>query len=128
MRHLLLAATLATPSVALAAEPEDVAIAAGAAVATTATVAAAAAPAVVAHSSGLAIMYSGAGYVAGTIGAAAGTVALLPAIAVGGAVVATGALIYKYSDEIGEAYDERFGEKPVTAAEKATTIFVAPRN
>ena len=36
MRHLLLAAALATPSVALAAEPEDVAIAAGAAVATTA--------------------------------------------------------------------------------------------
>ena len=46
------------------------------------------------------------GIVAGTIGAAAGTVALLPAIAIGGAVIATGAIIYKYSDEIGEAYDE----------------------
>ena len=91
--------------------PEDVAIGAGVATATVAGVAAAATPAVVAHSSGMAIMYSGAGYVAGTIGMAAGTVALLPAIAVGGAAVATGAVIYKYSDEIGAWWTETFDEE-----------------
>ena len=90
---------------------EDVLIGAGAATATVAGVAAAATPAVVAHSSGMAIMYSGAGYVAGTIGMAAGTVALLPAIAIGGAAVATGAVIYKYSDEIGATWNEYFGEE-----------------
>ena len=47
-------------------------------------------------------MYSGAGYVAGTIGVAAGTVAVLPVIAVGAAVVGTGAVIYKYSDDIAK--------------------------
>ena len=90
--------------------PEDVAIGAGVATATVAGVAAAATPAVVAHSSGMAIMYSGAGYVAGTIGMAAGTVALLPAIAVGGAAVATGAVIYKYSDKIGAWWTEKFDD------------------
>lgn len=100
---LVLGLAMAAP---VAADPEDVIVGAGAAVATTAAVAAAATPAVVAHSSGMAIMYSGAGYVAGTIGMAAGTVALLPAIAVGGAALAGGALLYKYSDEIGEMYED----------------------
>ena len=96
------------PTKAEEVAPEDVAIGAGVATATVAGVAAAATPAVVAHSSGMAIMYSGAGYVAGTIGMAAGTVALLPAIAIGGAAVATGAVIYKYSDDIGAWYTETF--------------------
>ena len=64
-----------------------------------------AAPAAVAHSSGMAILWSGTGYVAGTIGATAATVAALPVIAIGGTVVAVGATAYKYSDEIAEAYD-----------------------
>jgi len=96
------------PTKAEEVAPEDVAIGAGVATATVAGIASAAAPAVVAHSSGMAIMYSGAGYVAGTIGMAAGTVALLPAVAVGGVAVATGAVIYKYSDEIGAWYTETF--------------------
>jgi len=93
------------------ADAEDVAIGAGAATAVVATAAAASAPAVVAHSSDLAIMYSGAGYVAGSIGATAGFVALLPAIAVGGAAIAAGAAVYKYSDELGAMYEERFGSE-----------------
>ena len=107
---LLMAMAVSLPA---QADTEDAIIGAGAAVATTATAAALATPAVVAHSSGMAIMYSGAGYVAGTIGMAAGTVALLPAIAIGGATIATGALVYKYSDQIGElfggVYDEHIG-------------------
>ena len=63
MKYLAAALALLALSVPVSAEPEDVAIAAGAGVAATATVAATAAPAVVAHSSGLAIMYSGGGYV-----------------------------------------------------------------
>lgn len=90
------------------ADTEDVLIGAGAATAVVGTVASVAAPAVVAHSSGAAIMYSGAGYVAGTIGAAAGTVVLLPAIAIGGALLATGAVIYKYNDEIEGYWTEYF--------------------
>ena len=105
MKYLLLAASLLVP-VTASAETEDALIGAGAATAALASTAAVATPAVVAHSSGMAIMYSGAGYVAGTIGATAGFVAMLPAIAIGGAAVATGAVIYKYSDEIGEWYVE----------------------
>jgi hypothetical protein len=105
MKYLLLATSLLVP-VSVSAETEDALIGAGAATAALASTAAVAAPAVVAHSSGMAIMYSGAGYVAGTIGATAGFVAMLPAIAIGGAAVATGAVIYKYSDEIGEWYVE----------------------
>jgi len=68
-------------------------------------------PAAVAHSSGGAIIYSGAGYVAGTMGLAAGTVAALPFIAAGAAAVGTGAVVYKYyGEEIDELYEEYMGE------------------
>ncbi len=56
-------------------------------------------PAALAHSSGGAILYSGAGYVAGTMGVAAGTVAALPFIAAGAVAVGTGAVVYKYYGE-----------------------------
>ena len=85
---------------------EDVAIGAGVATAAVGGLAWWAAPAAVMHSSGMAILWSGTGYVAGTIGATAATVAALPVIVVGGAVVAVGATAYKYSDEIGAAYNE----------------------
>ena len=42
-------------------------------------------------------------------------VAMLPAIAIGGAAVATGAVIYKYSDEIGAWYVE-WSEEDTTSA------------
>ena len=112
MRYLLAFLFCAALSAQAKAEPEDVVIGAGATAAVVATAAAASTPAVVAHSSGMAIMYSGAGYVAGTIGTAAGVVALLPAIAIGGAVIATGAAVYKYSDELGAMYEEHFGDAP----------------
>ena len=67
-------------------------------------------PTAIAHSSGGAIIYSGAGYVAGTMGVAAGTVAALPFIAAGAAAVGTGAVVYKYyGDEIDALYDETMG-------------------
>ena len=44
----------------------------------------------------------------GTIGVMAGTVVLLPAIAIGGALLATGAVIYKYNDEIEGYWTEYF--------------------
>lgn len=69
-------------------------------------------PSALLHSSGGTILYSGAGYVAGTMGAAATTVALLPVIATGAAVVGTGAVIYKYyGDDIEAAYDAFKGEE-----------------
>ena len=69
-------------------------------------------PTAVAHSSGGAILYSGAGYVAGTMGAAATTVAMLPFIAAGAAVVGTGAVVYKYyGDDIEAAYADFKGEE-----------------
>ena len=101
-KTLLTAAIVLTATNVKAAETEDIVIATAVGAGTVATVAAAAAPVVVAHSSGAMIMYSGAGYVAGTIGVAAGTVAVLPVIAVGAAVVGTGAVIYKYSDDIAK--------------------------
>lgn len=79
---------------------EDTLIGAGAATAAVAGTVAAAAPIAVAHSSGAMILYSGAGYVAGTIGVGAATVAALPVIAVGGAAVAVGAAAYKHRDAI----------------------------
>ncbi len=67
-------------------------------------------PAALAHSSGGAILYSGAGYVAGTMGLAAGTVAALPFIAAGAAAVGTGAVVYKYyGDELDAMYEEYVG-------------------
>jgi hypothetical protein len=101
-KTLLTAAIVLTAPNVKAAETEDIVIATAVGAGTVATVAAAATPVVVAHSSGAMIMYSGAGYVAGTIGVAAGTVAVLPVIAVGAAVVGTGAVIYKYSDDIAK--------------------------
>ena len=78
--------------------------------ATTATLAAWALPAAVAHSSGAAILYSGAGYVAGSMGLAAGTVVALPLIAA--AAVGTGVAVatYKYKDEIGQTMSD-FSDK-----------------
>jgi len=78
--------------------------------ATTATLAAWALPAAVAHSSGGAILYSGAGYVAGSMGLAAGTVVALPLIAA--AAVGTGVAVasYKYKDEIGQTMSD-FSDK-----------------
>ena len=81
---------------------EDTLIGAGAATAALAGTVAAAAPIAVAHSSGAMILYSGAGYVAGTIGVGAATVAALPVIAVGGAAVAVGATAYKHRETISE--------------------------
>ena len=64
-------------------------------------------PAAIAHSSGGALLYSGAGYVAGTMGLAAGTVAALPFIAGASVVVGTGAVVYKYyGEEIDELVDQ----------------------
>jgi hypothetical protein len=69
-------------------------------------------PAALAHSSGGAILYSGAGYVAGTMGLAAGTVAALPFIAVGAAAVGTGAVVYKYyGEEIDSIYVTYMGDE-----------------
>ena len=97
------------PETAIVAEQEtstaDKIIGFGSGVSAAAGLAAWATPAAVAHSSGMAILWSGTGYVAGTIGMTAATVAALPAIAIGGTVVAVGATAYKYSDEIAEAYD-----------------------
>jgi hypothetical protein len=68
-------------------------------------------PAALAHSSGGAILYSGAGYVAGTMGLAAGTVAALPFIAAGAAAVGTGAVVYKYyGEEIDSIYVTYIGD------------------
>ena len=68
-------------------------------------------PAALAHSSGGAILYSGAGYVAGTMGVAAGTVAALPFIAAGAVAVGTGAVVYKYyGEEIDILVEEYTGE------------------
>ena len=68
-------------------------------------------PAALAHSSGGAILYSGAGYVAGTMGVAAGTVAALPFIAAGAVAVGTGAVVYKYyGEEIDTLVEEYTGE------------------
>ena len=69
-------------------------------------------PSALVHSSGGAILYSGAGYVAGTMGLAAGTVASLPFIAAGAAVVGTGAVVYKYyGDDIAEKIEELTEDK-----------------
>ena len=81
---------------------EDMMIGAGAATAALAGTVAAAAPIAVAHSSGAMILYSGAGYVAGTIGIGAATVAALPAIAITGAAIAGTAAVYKHRDDIAE--------------------------
>ena len=68
-------------------------------------------PAALAHSSGGAILYSGAGYVAGTMGVAAGTVAALPFIAAGAVAVGTGAVVYKYyGTEIDTLVEEYTGD------------------
>ena len=101
-KFIAIAMIAALPMTANSTETEDVVIAASAATVATATIASVAAPAAILHSSGAMIMYSGAGYVAGTIGVAAGTVAALPVIAVGAAAVGTGAVIYKYSDDIAK--------------------------
>ena len=92
-------------------ETEDVIIGAGIGTAAIASLATAAAPAVVAHSSGMAIMWSGTGYVAGTIGLGAATVAALPIIATVGAVTAGGAFAYKYRHTIVEEWNIHFGEE-----------------
>ena len=92
-------------------ETEDVIIGAGIGTAAIASLATAAAPAVVAHSSGMAIMWSGTGYVAGTIGLGAATVAALPIIATVGAVTAGGAFAYKYRHAIVEEWNVHFGEE-----------------
>jgi len=69
-------------------------------------------PAALAHSSGGAILYSGAGYVAGTMGLAAGTVAALPFIAAGAVAVGTGAVVYKYyGEEIDSIYVTYMGDE-----------------
>ena len=81
---------------------EDVVMGAGIGASLIASLASAAAPAVVAHSSGMAIMWSGTGYVAGTIGLGAATVAALPIIATAGAVTAGGAYAYKHRDVIAD--------------------------
>ena len=92
-------------------QTEDVVIGAGIGTAAIASLASAAAPAVVAHSSGMAIMWSGTGYVAGTIGLGAATVAALPVIATVGAVTAGGAYAYKHRDAIAEKWNYYFGEE-----------------
>jgi len=92
-------------------QTEDVIMGAGIGTAAIASMAAAAAPAVVAHSSGMAIMWSGTGYVAGTIGLGAATVAALPVIAAAGAVTAGGAYAYKHRDAIAEKWNYYFGEE-----------------
>ena len=92
-------------------QTEDVIIGAGIGTAAIASLASAAAPAVVAHSSGMAIMWSGTGYVAGTIGLGAATVAALPVIATVGAVTAGGAYAYKHRDAIAEKWNYYFGEE-----------------
>ena len=92
-------------------ETEDVIIGAGIGTAAIASLATAAAPAVVAHSSGMAIMWSGTGYVAGTIGLGAATVAALPIIATVGAVTAGGAFAYKYRHAIVDEWNIHFGEE-----------------
>ena len=92
-------------------ETEDVIIGAGIGTAAIASLATAAAPAVVAHSSGMAIMWSGTGYVAGTIGLGAATVAALPIIATVGAVTAVGAYAYKYRHAIVDEWNIHFGEE-----------------
>jgi hypothetical protein len=92
-------------------QTEDVVMGAGIGTAAIASMAAAAAPAVVAHSSGMAIMWSGTGYVAGTIGLGAATVAALPVIAAAGAVTAGGAYAYKHRDAIAEKWNYYFGEE-----------------
>lgn len=103
MKRTLLAAFIVLTAINVkATETEDIVIATAVGAGTVATVAAAAAPVVVAHSSGAMIMYSGAGYVAGTIGMAAGTVAALPVIAVGALAIGSGAVIYKYRDDIAK--------------------------
>ena len=85
----------------------DTVIGASAGTGLMAAVASWALPAAIAHSSGGAILYSGAGYVAGTMGLAAGTVAALPFIAAGAAAVGTGAVVYKYyGEEIDELVDQ----------------------
>ena len=86
-------------------------IGAGIGTAAIASLATAAAPAVVAHSSGMAIMWSGTGYVAGTIGLGAATVAALPIIATVGAVTAGGAFAYKYRHAIVNEWNIHFGEE-----------------
>ena len=90
---------------------EDVVAGAGAGVWAAATIASWAAPTAVAHSSGMAILYSGAGYVAGTIGLGAATIAALPIIATVGAATATGAVIYKHREAIGAKWDEVTGDE-----------------
>ena len=90
---------------------EDVIMGAGGATTLIASVASWAAPMVVTHSSGAAIMYSGAGYVAGTIGLGAATVAALPIIATAGAVTAGGAYAYKHREAIADKWNYYFGEE-----------------
>ena len=90
---------------------EDVIMGAGGATTLIASVASWAAPMVVTHSSGAAIMYSGAGYVAGTIGLGAATVAALPIIATAGVVTAGGAYAYKHRETIADKWNYYFGEE-----------------
>ena len=94
----------------------DTVIGAAAGTSVVAGVASWALPAAVAHSSGAAIVYSGAGYVAGTMGLAAGTIAALPFIAAGAAAVGGGAIVYKY---YGEEIDT-FVQESVTLIEEYT--------
>ena len=89
----------------------DTVIGASAGVGLMATISAWALPTALAHSSGGAILYSGAGYVAGTMGVAAGAVAALPFIAIGAGAVGAGAVVYKYyGEEIDALYEEVTGE------------------
>ena len=97
-----------TPTV----DTTDVVIGASAGAGLMAGLASWALPSALVHSSGGAILYSGAGYVAGTMGMAAGTVAALPFIAAGAAVVGTGAVVYKYyGDDIAEKIEDLTEDK-----------------
>ena len=125
MNKTILAIALATSMGANAVTPEsenvetknemdktDVVIGASAGAGLMAGLASWALPSALVHSSGGAILYSGAGYVAGTMGMAAGTVAALPFIAAGAAVVGTGAVVYKYyGDDIAEKIEELTEDK-----------------
>ena len=117
MKKIIATAVLVALPFSVSAEEEssvatvDTVIGASAGTGLMAGIASWALPTVLAHSSGGAILYSGAGYVAGTMGLAAGTVAALPFIAAGSVAVGTGAVIYKYyGEEIDEMYDEYVGD------------------
>ena len=117
MKRLIAIAVLVTLPLSVTAGEEkevatvDTVIGASAGTSLMAGLASWALPSAIAHSSGGAIVYSGAGYVAGTMGLAAGTIAALPFIAAGAVAVGTGAVVYKYyGDDIDKAYDEFVGD------------------